>query len=321
MEQTSLLIGTPGSVGEREVQGGRYFYRQYYDAKGKKAADYIGSVADPKAVARARAIADQIVFSNALLRDAKTLARLGYVRADVRTSAVLAALANHGFFRGGGVLVGSHAYGALLNELGARAAAFTTEDVDVARGALKIAIAQPAEFAKMLADSSLTLLPVPSLDRKKPSTSYSPPGADRFRVDLLVPTARRQVTVHEVPELKAHATALPFLGYLLEDPMDTIVVGREAIVPVRVPCPERFAWHKALVSQLRNRTDKRDKDLRQAASLFAVLSEDSPESVEEAFAKLPSRARAPAKRGARQALAILRTGPHPRAEDLVSELL
>ena len=41
-EQQLLLVGTPGSISEREVKGSRFLYRQYYDALGEKSADYIG---------------------------------------------------------------------------------------------------------------------------------------------------------------------------------------------------------------------------------------------------------------------------------------
>lgn len=48
----------------------------------------------------------------------------------------------------------------------------------------------------------------------------------------------------------------------LDAPLDTVVLGREGIVPVRVPRPERFAWHKLGIAPLRAATsEKRSKDL------------------------------------------------------------
>src|SRR5450432_3682789 len=103
-------------------------------------------------------------------------------------------LANHGIFRGGALLVGSHAYGALLNELGARAANYFTEDIDIARGEkLKIALPEGGGFEKMLADSTILLNAVPGFDRKSPPTSYKAKGGDRLRVDLLVPIGGDEV--------------------------------------------------------------------------------------------------------------------------------
>ncbi len=211
-EQELVLVGTPGSVGVREVNGSRFYYRQYYDPQGKKRAEYVGPVAEAGAEERVAALRSRIEVTNALVKDARLLAQRGYARVDTRTNAIVASLANHGIFRGGGLLVGSHAYGALLNELGVRAAAFTTEDVDVARGEpLDIATTsgEVVSFAQMLADSTIPLQPVPSLKRTAPSTSYKPPGADRLRVDLLVPARGREITTRAVPELKGARDGAP----------------------------------------------------------------------------------------------------------------
>ena len=102
------------------------------------------------------------------------------------------------------MLVGAHAYGALLNDLGVRAGAHATEDIDVARDrALSLSTAKT--FEEMLADAKLDLHAIPELDRRKGSTSWKPPGADRLRVDLLVPTDGNEVKVLEVRDLRGHA--------------------------------------------------------------------------------------------------------------------
>lgn len=324
-EQPFVLVGTPGSVSVREVNGSRFYYRQFYDPQGKKRAEYVGPVADPEAEVRVAVLRDRIGLANALVKDARLLAQRGYARVDPRTNAILASLANHGLFRGGGLLVGSHAYGALLNELGVRAAAFTTEDVDVARGErldLAAVNGESADFARMLADSTIPLQPVPHLKRDAPSTSYKPPGADRLRVDLLVPARGREVTTRSVPELNAHATALPHLAYVLESPIEAAVLGRESVVSVRVPRPEALAWHKMLVSQLRGATsDKKNKDIEQASVLFAVLAEDAPGALEDALAAVPRAARTQTLAGAQQVLRRLEASVHERAVERMKELV
>ncbi|HVH45781.1 MAG TPA: GSU2403 family nucleotidyltransferase fold protein [Labilithrix sp.] len=321
MEQPFLLAGTPGSVTKREVNGRPFFYRQYYDPSDKKSADYIGPVDDPSTVERVARIREQIEVANALLGVARMLSRGGYVRVDARTDAILAALANNGLFGAGAVLIGSHAYGALLNDLGARSAGYATEDIDVARDRA-LRLAEPKSFEAMLAESKLSLLPVPQLERKKPSTSFKPPGADRLRVDLLVPTAGDEVKVLEVRELQAHATALPYLRYLLSEPIDSVVLGRSAVVPVKVPRPERLAWHKMLVSELRHRTsDKKAKDVLQAAVLFAIVAEREPGALEEALDDLPRTARGKTKAAAKVVLARLQEAGHERAADRMVDIL
>ena len=321
-EQSFVLVGTPGSVGTRAVNGRQFLYRQFYDAEGKKAAQYIGSAEDRQAALRAEAIGAQIMLTKALVKDARLLTERGYVRTDARTNAIVAVLSNRGLFRAGAVLVGSHAYGALLNDLGVRAAAFATEDVDIARGdRLELALAEGDDFATMLADSTVPLSPVPGFDRKTPTTSYKAPGKDRLRVDLLVPSTSGEVSTRAVPELGAHATALPHLRYLLTGAHEAVLLGREGVIPVRVPRPEAFAWHKMLVSQLRTATsEKRAKDILQAAVLFAVLAEDAPDALEAAFAAVPRTARTATRSGARLVLAQLSKIGHERASELMQEL-
>ncbi len=321
-EQSVVLIGTPGSVVVRTNAGRRFLYRDYYDPAGKKAADYIGPEQDEAAQARAAEIRERIGVSKGLLEDAMLLVQNGYVRVEPRTNAIVAALANNGLFRAGALLVGSHAYGALLNELGARAAATGTEDVDVARGKRLSLSGGPKSFEEMLRDSRIPLHPVPQLDRKLPPTSYKPPGRDRLRVDLLMPTDGGGVKVLAAPELDAHATGLPWLRYVTDEAMPGIVIGRSSMVPVNLPRPERLAWHKMLISQIRHETsEKAPKDIEQAATLVAVLAEAAPESVESAFAAVPRNARAKTKQGARRVLARLKTTTHQQAIDLLAELI
>jgi hypothetical protein len=248
-----------------------------------------------------------------MAREVRIIAQQGYVRADPRTSAILGALANRDLFRAGAVLVGSHAYGALLNELGARAAGFLTEDIDVARGKV-LQVAGHESFQTILAESTVRLLPVPGLRRGDPTTSYKAPGKDRLRVDLLAPSRGREITIVAMPELQAHAVALPYLAYLLDEPIEGVVLGRESVVPLRIPRPERFVWHKMLVSQERTATsEKRNKDILQASVLLAVLVEDAPGAIETARAALPRGARSKAMSGARAVLRVLESAGHLRA--------
>lgn len=318
-EQVRLFVGTPGSVGEREVKGRRFHYRQFYDACGKKTAGYIGPAGQAEGDARAEAVRGDIATANALAREARELARAGYGRVDSRTGAVLAAAANRSLFRAGAVLVGSHAFGVLLNELGVKAAAYSTLDLDIARGRrLDLGQTDGFTFADVLAESTVPLRPVPGFDRRAAPTSFKVGGGDRFRVDLLVAARGSEVTTAPVPELGAHAMALPFLGYLLEASIEGVALGREVVVPLRVPRPEAFAWHKALVSQLRSETvDKGRKDTAQAAVLFAVLAEDAPDALDEAFAELPRGTRSKALRGAVSVVAQLEAAGHERAAELV----
>ena len=104
--------------------------------------------------------------------------------------------------------------------------------------------------------------------------------------------------------------------------MPAVVIGRSTMVPVNVPLPERLAFHKMLVSQLRRETsEKVSKDLEQASTLVALLSELAPENLEAAFSKVPAKAREKTKRGARRVLDRLKKTKHDQAVDLLAELL
>lgn len=320
-EQPYLFVGSPGSVGARVVRGRRFLYRQFYDAEGKKTAEYLGPEGDAAAHQRAGVCREQIARAGQLAKEVRLLAAQGYARADGRAAAVLAALANRGLFRAGAVLVGSHAYGALLNELGVRAAAYATEDVDIARGAPLDAreLSAPFVFAEALEASTLPLVPVPG-SRHAPATSYKAKGKNGVRVDLIVPSGGTEIGTKHVPELGAHATAIPHLRALLDDPIETVVLSRDVVVPVRVPRPERYVWHKIQLPVLRTNLDKKRKDATQAAVLFAALAESDPAALSSSYAALSPASRRRIAEGARQVSALLAGTPHRRAIELLEEL-
>lgn len=311
-EQHTAFLGTPGALIERSnASGFRYYAHKANDAEGRPRERYVaGPVGDADADQVAARLRERIREVKEQVPRIKLLGREGYALADPRAYATLAALHNSGFFSAGGVLVGSHAYGVVLNRLGVRAAPYATHDVDLAR-ATALALAAPVLLLDVLRGSGLALAEVPPLDRKAPSTSYKLPGRDAFRVDLLAPARDDGYGVVRVPELGAHATALPLLGYLLAESQSAMVMYREGCCAVRVPVPERFAIHKLLVSQLRRGDAKSRKDLEQAATLAAALADLTPGALATARAAVPRRA-AKLLRAGTAAIAALLAGA-PRA--------
>ena len=81
------------------------------------------------------------------------------------------------------------------------------------------------------------------------------------------------------------------------------------------PTPERFAWHRLIVSQLRKRGDKALKDVEQAAVLMAALSEHHPGALEEAAEAIPLSAKKYVRKAAVAARERLQA--HPRALELI----
>jgi hypothetical protein len=293
--QTEVLIGTPGSLRElARPSGAAYYVRRYYDGNSKLRDQYIGGpVGDPGADAIAHALRERMDETNRIIADIRILRRQGFQVVDAKTYATVASLHNHGVFRAGGVLIGSHAFGILLNTLGARASAYFTEDVDLARNEQLAFPNMPRRsLLEILSDSGIQFTEVPHLDSREPATSFKQPGRSQFHVDLLVPSPDETFPVIPVPELQAHATGLPYLRYLLGESQTAPLLAREGCCLVRVPLPERFAVHKLIVSQLRvGRSVKSQKDVSQACSLLALLGDQYPGAIEAAVSAVPVRAR------------------------------
>ncbi|MCO4876585.1 nucleotidyltransferase domain-containing protein [Paraburkholderia caribensis] len=144
----------------------------------------------------------------------------------------------------------------------------------------------------ILQQTGIRFVEMPGLDRSAAATSFKEAGASRFYVDLLVPSSDENFTIRPVPELKAHATVLPYLTYSLGTSQNGVLLSRHGAAPVRVPDANRFAVHKLLVSQLRtNDSTKSLKDLKQAAVVIGFLGEHHP-ALSRVRAKRSQRAHA-----------------------------
>src|ERR1700722_7514710 len=290
-EQLEVLLGTPGTLAERTNETGTHFWtHRYSDALNRRQEIYLGKVDDPETERRISSLREMIATANTTIARVRLLSRAGFTTVDRKAYFTLASLHNSGLFRAGALLVGSHAYGALLNALGVRAAKLTTDDVDIAR---REALAMPgvSKFIDMLRATGIEFFEIPSLDRRQRGTSFEERGGSNFKVDLLVPSADDKHPTVPVPELKAHAQGLPHLAYLLAASQEIPVLSSHGSVMVRVPVPERYAIHKLIVSQLRNKTSsKPEKDLRQAAALIEALVERYPGAIEDAASAVPKSA-------------------------------
>jgi hypothetical protein len=290
-EQFEVLLGTPGTLAERTNETGTHFWvHRYSDALNRRQEIYLGKVDDPEVERRISSMREMIATANATIARVRLLARAGFATIDRKAYFTLASLHNRGLFRAGALLVGSHAYGALLNALGLRATPFTTEDVDIAR---REALALPGipGFLDMLRATGIEFFEAPALDRRRRGTSFKERGGSNFRIDLLVPSADDNYPTVPVPELKAHAQGLPYLAYLIATSQEIPVLSSHGSVMVRVPLPERYAIHKLIVSQLRHKSSgKPEKDLRQAAMLIEALVERYPGAIEDAVLAVPKSA-------------------------------
>jgi hypothetical protein len=289
-EQSEAFLGTPGALSERVNEGGTKFWvHRYSDAVGQRRETYLGKSDDPALIAELEQWHKRIEEANATIARVRVLARAGFATVDRKTYATVATLHNRGLFRAGAFLIGSHAYGALLNGLGVRSVSYATEDIDIAR-AERMALPEVPPFLDLLRETGVEFFEVPALNRKERPTSFKERGRSRFKVDLLVPSPADDYPAIAVPELKAYARGLPYLRYLLGESQQLPLLSPHGVVLVRVPVPERYAIHKLIISQLRSKGSKPAKDIGQAAILIAAVVERFPGAIEDALKAVPKSA-------------------------------
>ncbi len=312
-----LLPGTSGTLTQRSPNAGgpAYWYRVYYSVPGKQTEQFVGPASDTVAY---DAMRERMQLADWMREQVVALRKLGFQVADKKVARVLVELHNRKAFEAGLVMVGTLAFMAWLNELGARAVASSTQDVDLAaRQPLKLAASLP--FLETLAGTGLPFTAVPNMPSSKPSTSVKLRGADALRVDLLAPgSVLGQVVA--VPRMNWHAQAVPFYGYMLTDAEPAAMLAGGHSVPVRLPQAARMVWHKLCSSAQRTgQRDKAAKDRRQAATLAVILVEDQPGAIEEAWRAAPP----PMRRQIRALKASLleELASHPQARETVAACL
>lgn len=313
-----LLPGTPGSLALRERPGsGSYWYRRYYPLpKLPQVEDFVCTEQDQAAHDAMRNRIELAAWSQEQVRMLRTL---GMQVADKDAALVLVEMHNRGLFAAGLVLVGTLAYMAWLNEFGVRAVTSRTQDIDLARRhALKLAT--PISFLEAVQATKLDFSAVPGgLPHSAPVTSVKRPGREGLRVDILTAGPELGRVVH-LPELDWHAQCVPYFDYLLTSPRQAATLAGGHCVPLNVPAPERLAWHKLYLSTRRaNDTAKAEKDLRQAATLLAVLVERDDLGLSTTVKAVPKEVLG----AARQRLPALQNllEPHPQALDEVERAL
>lgn len=317
--QRRVLAGTPGTLKQRTQSARQYWVREYIRVDGSKVDEYLGPV-ETTAAGRVEELRAEIALARELAAASAMLRLLGFQRIEREPAAVLAVLFNHGLQAAGLVLVGSHAYGALLNELGVQAAAYRTQDLDLARAApLALALPPDRSFGNVLNESGLNFVPVPGLPSSRPSASFKLPGAGKLIVDLLVPGDQTGRVV-EVRDLGAHAQTVALLDFLIDAPLASAALSPNQVVPVSIPAPERFVLHKLFSADAR-RADRSKiaKDREQAVVVAAVLEEESPGRLREAWSDLPRSGRDAVRRSAKSAAEMI-AGSHPQAEDALNKL-
>lgn len=196
---------------------------------------------------------------------------------------VLSSVEQAGLFKAGGVLVGSYAFQAYGNMLGASWLSKTsmTQDIDLA-GNDECIIAIPdgvSSIGQTILDADDAMLEIGMLNHKHSSTGYHIRGKG-FRVDLITslpPIGKEAEAPVYIPAIKSYAKALRFLDYILQDQQKAVLLHKDGVL-VNVPSPARFALHKLVISQRRPTFDhlKSKKDIAQASQVIEVLLDIRP---------------------------------------------
>jgi hypothetical protein len=279
----AMLPGTPGTLVKRTGTGRAYWYRVYRTASGAQVEDLVCKDGDEEALRNARAGLDFAQWTAAQVRN---LRKLDFQVADKGVASVLVELHNAGLLAAGVVVVGTLGYMAWLNELGARAVSARTQDIDLA-ARQRLKLAAPQSFLQTVQATRLGFVPVPGLPNKAQATSVKLSGRDGLRVDVLAHGEHLGATV-PVPQLMWHAQTVPHYDYLLSRPREAAILAGGHCIPVWLPQPERLVWHKLYSSASRQSfPEKADKDLLQAGTLAAVLTEQEDQPLSDSLDDVP----------------------------------
>jgi hypothetical protein len=265
-----------------EVKGKKYWYfdTPKVDAAGQDRR-YVGPVDDSEITKRVEAFKDLKADLKGRRRLVSTLTREAYLpRPLLKTGQVVAQLANAGFFRLRGVLIGTVAYQCYSAVLGQRldAVAMLTGDADFAQfHEISVAVGDSIPpILEVLRGVDSTFREIPNQVDGRVSTQFV--SRDKFKVEFLTPNQWSDDQAGKPVPMPAlgGAAALPlrFLDYLIYHPIRAVML-HGAGVPVLIPTPERYAIHKLIVGSRRkvdrDGTAKSAKDRLQAKSIIEAM--------------------------------------------------
>lgn len=275
-ETTSALSGLVGSFQKLSRSGQQYWYFAFRD-NGKVRMSYVGPDSD-----YVRALVKRFETTRRkkpLAPPAQAAIALGAAPTAPKHFRIIKRLADYGFFRAGGVLIGTHAFVALGNMLGVRwAHGSATLDVDFAHAGRNISIALPADLKidvhGALESLEMGLLPLTEFDGGA-GAQYRNPNDAELRLDFVTSATRKGKPV-VMPELNLALEPLKFMEFSLEGTTQGCVFSRAGACTVNLPAPERYAVHKLIVHGERPASErtKARKDLLQSASLAEYFLEN-----------------------------------------------
>lgn len=296
MELHASLSGFPGAFHKRTIKNRVYWYFGYRDFDGGSRMAYVGPDND-----RVRTLIEKFVSqkqSKPLIPLARAAIELGCATVASKHFRIIKRLADYGFFRAGGLLIGTHAFIALGNLLGVRwGDAQHTQDVDFAHAGRNVSIALPADLKLNVHDAltslEMGLLPITQFIGGA-GAQYRNPSDPELRLDFVTTIHRGQSQTVMLPDLGLALEPLKFMEFSLAGTTQGCVLAREGACMVNLPDPARYAVHKLIVygeRPVKERTKAR-KDLAQAACLATYFaSRDEQDVFNRAWQDALSRGR------------------------------
>ncbi|WP_071461714.1 GSU2403 family nucleotidyltransferase fold protein [Polynucleobacter asymbioticus] len=267
----------PGAFHKQTQKGKSYIYYGYRDLDGSGRMAYVGP--------EDQRVNELIQKHQALKGDelsqkikglAKSAEALGCASTLTKHFRVVNRLDQYGFFRAGGILIGTHAFLAMGNMLGVKwLSSNLTMDVDFAHAGKNVSIALGANVKISVHDAlnslEMGLLPIAEFSGKT-GAQYRNPKDPELRLDFVTPQTRDGGPVI-LPNLGLTLECLKFMEYSLVGTTQTVLLSKEGACMVNIPAPERYAVHKLIIYGERplNEHAKANKDLGQAAAIFKAL--------------------------------------------------
>lgn len=301
-----------GKVAYKTIKGSRYAYWAFKEIDGRKREYYLGPEGPAiRAIEAARERGAPAL--EAVARQAAAAIAQGCVATPPKHFRIGKRLADYQFFRAGGLLVGTHAFLAIGNQLGVAWGSGTrTLDLDFAHAGPggNVAVALPADLRANAHDAlqSLQMGFLPALGGSKGLASqYMSDHDTALRIDFLT-VPRRAGREVRAPDLGVALSPLKFMDYLIAAPGQGVLIGRADAAMVNLPDPARYGLHKLIVAHERGpRHAKHGKDIAQALVLIEWHLAHAPHALRDAWEDLVGRGAGWVKR-VRASLALAPAG-------------
>ena len=280
-----------GSFTRKKIKGSVYWYYQTKDPDSKTQQVYLGP--DGPLIHQfidARNDPKKIQSAAHLARLSASAVALGCANIAPKHGRVIKRIAEHGFFKAGGILAGTHAFLAYQNLLGIRwHVGQMTMDLDFAHPGKNVTIAFPhqikVDMQSALESLNMGFIPVHGQARFKKADEPD------FDVDFLTTMTRAGGAPIEVKSLGVSLQPLKFMELAFEQPIQTVLLLNDGPIVVSVPNPAFFEFHKLIVSVERRTQNplKASKDMAQAAALLDYYLNHNATLLLDAYAHVLSR--------------------------------